>query len=268
LFPFSYPEYCGFTEQAAGPASLDRYLETGGFPEFLKTGNSDILVQLQRDILYRDIAVRYGIRDASSLHQLYIYLASNPAQLVSPSRLLSVAGVKSATTVLEYFSHFEDAYLIHSVPCFAWSAKASSVAPKKVYIADPGLVKTASASFSGNSGALLENFVHNSLRLETTDLYYFAGKNGAECDFIVNPHRELHGEADYYQHDDHRQAPNCIQVCWDLSQDNEAREVEGLLEALNFFDQDTGLILTRDAEDTILIGGKRITVMPAWKWGA
>jgi predicted AAA+ superfamily ATPase len=37
------------------------YLEKGGFPEYLKTGNTDILAQLQSDIVYRDIAVRYGM---------------------------------------------------------------------------------------------------------------------------------------------------------------------------------------------------------------
>jgi predicted AAA+ superfamily ATPase len=275
LFPFSYPEYCGFSGQTPGAESLDRYLEKGGFPEYLKTGNPDILTQLQKDILYRDIAVRYGIRDASSLHQLYIYLASNPAQLVSPSRLLSVAGVKSATTVLEYFSHFEDAYLIHSVPCFAWSAKARTLAPKKVYIADSGIVKTASTAFSGNQGALLENFVFNSLRLHTDDIYYFSGKTG-ECDFIVNPHEAAHDSAPKSVRAQKpttrkrsgaaRHRPQCIQVTRELTPDNETREIQGLLSALEFFGRDEGFILTRNTEDLILTQGKTIHVVPAWKW--
>ncbi|GHT66616.1 hypothetical protein FACS1894110_10610 [Spirochaetia bacterium] len=250
LFPFSYDEYCGFTGQAASAASLDTYLEKGGFPEYLKTGNAEVLTQLQQDILYRDIAARYGLRDAASLHRLFGYLVSNAAQLVSPSKLLSVAGVKSATTVLEYFSYFEAAYLIHLVPCFAWSAKARSLAPKKLYIADPGIIKTGSASFSGNLGALLENFVFTSLRPYTWDLFYFADKDG-ECDFIVNPHG---------------QHPICVQVTLELTTDDEAREIQGLLAALKFFGQDEGIILTRNTEDIILEQGKRIQVIPAWKY--
>jgi len=250
LFPFSYREYCGFTGETAGPESLEKYLEKGGFPEYLKTGNPDILVQLQSDILYRDIAVRYGIRDAASLRRLFVYMLSNPAQQVSPSRLTSVVGVKSPTTVLEYFSYFEAAYLIYRAPCFAWSAKASESAPKKLYISDPGILRTGSAAFSGNKGALLENFVYNSLRPETTDLYYFSGKSGGECDFIVDPHSGK---------------PRCVQVCWELTNDNEDREIKGLLEALDFFDQEAGLILTRDTEDIINTSGKKITVLPAWK---
>ena len=251
LFPFSYREYCGFTGAAAGPGSLDAYLAGGGFPEYLKTGNQDILRQLQSDILYRDIAVRYGIRDVSSLARLFVYMLSNPAQLVSPSRLRTVAGLKSATTTLEYFSHFEAAYLISRVSCFSWSAKASESAPKKLYIVDPGIIKTGSAAFSGNLGALLENFVFNSLRIKTADLYYFFGKGGGECDFVVDPHGK---------------APECIQVCWDLNRDNEDREIRGLLEALEFFGAGEGRILTRNTEDLINLEGKKIRVIPAWKY--
>jgi predicted AAA+ superfamily ATPase len=251
LFPFSYREYCGFMKEERGPESLDRYLEKGGFPEYLKTGNSDILVQLQSDILYRDIAVRYGIRDVSSLRRLFVYVLSNPGQLVSPSKLTTVAGVKSPTTVLEYFSYFEAAYLIYLMPCFAWSAKASSSAPKKLYIADPGLIRIGSVAYSANMGAILENFVYNSLRSGTTDLYYFTGKGGGECDFIVQPHGKT---------------PQCLQVCRDLNRDNEEREIQGLVEALEFFDQETGCILTRNTEDMIHINGKKISVIPAWKY--
>jgi predicted AAA+ superfamily ATPase len=161
-----------------------------------------------------------------------------------------VAGVKSATTVLEYISFFEAAYLIHLLPCFAWSAKASSVAPKKLYAADPGIIRTGSVSFTPNRGALLENFVFNSLRLKTTDLCYFSGKNGGECDFIANSHENK---------------PCCIQVCRELTVDNQEREMQGLLEALEFFSLDEGVILTRDTEDLILEHGKKISVVPAWK---
>jgi len=250
FFPFSYREFCEFSEQQAGAESLGDYLERGGFPEYLKSGNVDILSQLQSDILHRDIAVRYGIRDATSLRRLFVYLVTNMSQLFSPSKLTHVAGVKSPTTVLEYISHFETAYLIHLLPCFAWSLKAQSLAPKKVYIADTGMIKTSSVSFTDNSGALLENFVYNNLRMGTDDIFYFSGKNGGECDFVLQPHGK----------------PRCIQACWKLTTDNQDREINGLLDAMNFFNIDEGEILTYDDEDVILTKGKRIDVTPAWKW--
>ena len=249
LFPFSYKEFCAFTGQEAGAGSLESYLERGGFPEYLKTGNNDILTQLQSDIIYRDIAVRYGLRDAASLRRLFVYLISNPAQKVSPSRLRQIAGVKSPTTVLEYISYFEAAYLINLLPCFAWSVKARSLAPKKVYIVDSGIIRTGSVSFSGNKGALLENLVYNCLRTNTPDIFYYSGNNEAECDFIVRPHEK----------------PQCVQVCWELTQDNQDREINGLLEAIDFFDQKEGTILTFDNEDIIMTADKKISVVPVWK---
>ncbi|HPV59370.1 MAG TPA: ATP-binding protein, partial [Rectinema sp.] len=77
LFPFSYAEFLAFFGLSRNLDSLDRYLELGGFPEYLKTSNPEILMQLQSDILYRDIAVRYGIRDVSSLKRLFTILVSS-----------------------------------------------------------------------------------------------------------------------------------------------------------------------------------------------
>jgi len=250
LFPFSYKEFLGFFKLSVGPETLSDYLNKGGFPEYLKTGNDDILLQLQSDILHRDIAVRYGIRDVSSLRRLFVYLVSNPAQLFSPSKLISVAGVKSPTTLLEYISYLESSYLVQLLPCFAWSVKAQSLAQKKAYISDTGLIKTGSISFSGNLGALLENFVFNTLRSKTTDLFYFSAKNGGECDFIVSPHEK----------------PSCIQVCWELTPDNQDREINGALAAMDFFNLDNGTIISFDTEDIIQTAGKKIEVVPAWKF--
>jgi hypothetical protein len=257
LFPFSYKEFCSFFNVDAGPQSFSDYLEKGGFPEFLKTNNADILAQLQSDILYRDIAVRYGIRDTASLRQLFVYLISNAAQLFSPSKLTSIIGVKSPTTVLEYISYFEAAYLIQLLPCFAWSVKAQSLAPKKVYVSDTGLIKTGAISFSKNYGALLENFVFNCFRrdagfsdfLNKKQIYYFTGKNGGECDFIVTS----------------QAGTTCTQVCWELNADNQDREINGLLDAMDFFNLDEGEILTFNTIDLIVTKGKKISVMPAWK---
>jgi hypothetical protein len=258
LFPFSYKEFCSFLKLKPGPESLLDYLEKGGFPEFLKTGNTDILSQLQSDILYRDIAVRYGIRDTTSLKQLFVYLLSNVAGLFSPSKLTGIIGVKSPTTVLEYISYFESSYLIQLLPCFAWSVKAQSLAPKKVYVSDTGLIKTGAISFSKNYGALLENFVFNCFRrdsgfpgsLNQNSIYYFTGKNGSECDFIIKT----------------QDSTKCVQVCWELNIDNQDREVNGLLDAMEFFNMEEGEILTCNTEDIILVNGKKINVIPAWKY--
>ena len=57
-----------------------------------------------------------------------------------------------------------------------------------------------------------------------------------------------------------------IQVCFELTPDNQAREVNGLLEALTKFDLKEGLILTYSQEDDLSIEGKKIKAVPIWKW--
>jgi predicted AAA+ superfamily ATPase len=142
---------------------------------------------------------------------------------------------------------------MYILPSFAWSLKAQNLAPKKVYIADPGIIATSSFSFSRNNGALLENFVFNNLRQslgKESDLFYFSDKSGSECDFVVLPYTN----------------PSCIQVCWELNLENQDREINGLLKAMDFFKQETGTIITFNTEDIIQIAGKRIDVVPAWKY--
>lgn len=248
LFPFSYAEYISFKGYTRGASSLQDYLNTGGFPEYLKTGNSEILSQLQRDILYRDIAVRYNIRDVQALKQLFTLIMSNAAHLVSPSKWLQAVGLKSPSTILEYFSYFQDAYLIQMLPRFSWSIKAQALSPKKLYIIDAGLIKTASVSFTPDNGSILENYVFMELRRLSNDIYYYNEQN-RECDFLVNPHSKN---------------TVCIQVCWTLTPENQEREIQGLLSALNTFKHDTGYILTFDTRDTIIQEGKTIHVLPAY----
>ena len=59
---------------------------------------------------------------------------------------------------------------------------------------------------------------------------------------------------------------NAIQVCIEVSQENLPREVNGLVEALTFFDLEEGIIITMHQEDEIVQDKKKIHVIPAWKW--
>ena len=198
--------------------------------------------------------MRYNVSDDKSLQRLYVYLASNAASLISPSKLKTVAGVKSHTTILDYFSYFENAYLLTLVPKFAWSQKAQSLAPKKVYFTDIGLIRTAGLTVSENAGHILENFVFNELRrkygtFDDKQIYYYSDDT-CECDFVVNP----------------LFAPQCIQVCLELNLDNTERELNGLLAAMDFFKVREGIILTRNSYDLFVKEDKKITIMPVWDY--
>ncbi|MBI5011248.1 MAG: ATP-binding protein, partial [Bacteroidia bacterium] len=49
-------------------------------------------------------------------------------------------------------------------------------------------------------------------------------------------------------------------------QQNEKREIEGLLEAMIKLNLSYGNIITFDQEDKLVKNGKTINLIPGWKW--
>jgi predicted AAA+ superfamily ATPase len=78
------------------------------------------------------------------------------------------------------------------------------------------------------------------------EIYYFKGKK--ECDFVVRSKN---------------QSIQLIQVCYDLTIDNKDREINGLLEAMDFFELKEGIIVTFDQQEEFLLNDKIIKVIPA-----
>ncbi len=250
LFPFSYTEYVKFLKLRYNESSVKSYLTTGGFPEFIKTGNVLILNQLVDDILVRDIAIRYALRDVHALRQLTVYLITNTGSLVAANKLAGLFGVKSATTILEYISYLQDSYLLELVAQFSYSVKVQLRNPKKVYAIDNGLITALSVSFSENYGHKLENMVYVHLRRQYKNIYYY--KNKGECDFVVTQNGR---------------AILLVQVCYALDDFNFKREYNSLLEAMYFFDLKEGLIVTLNTTDSFEEpDGSIIRVIPAFQY--
>lgn len=250
LFPFSFKEYYSFKNLQVSEASFSAYLKEGGFPAFLKVQDVDLHSALVDDIIHRDIAVRYNIRDAKSLKHLLIFLASNVSNLVSATKLKRYIGVKSTATLIEYLGYFEQSYLIQLMPKFSYSHKVQLVNPKKIYFIDNALQQSITPSFSKDIGRKLENTVFWELRRKRKSLYYY-NENGKECDFVVLENNEV---------------KEVIQVCYLLNAENEKREIEGLIDAMNYFDLKNGTIISMSQDDVILSEGKRIEVVPVYKY--
>lgn len=245
LFPFSWNEFCEFRSLDDSKDALKKYIEIGGFPDYVKTEDDDILHQLFEDILVRDIAVRFGVRDVKTLQRLALYLVSNVGNLVTGNKLRSLFGIGATSTVMEYFSYLEQTWLMHFIPKFSYSVRKQSVNPRKVYAIDTGLINVNSKSFSGDHGRILENLVFLHLRRKLREIYYFSEKG--ECDFVTF---------------DKGNVNEVIQVCYELNPDNLDRELNGLFEALSFFELDKGFILTQSQTDYFKREGKVAEVIP------
>ena len=249
LFPFSFAEFSSYKNLEKDENAFKEYLIKGGFPGFLKSDNTDIHMALLDDIIYRDIAVRHNIRDVKSLKLLFNFLVTNATKLISANKLKHYIGIKSTSTVIEYLNYFEESYLIQLIPKFSYSYKNQLVNPKKVYFIDNGLQQSASLSFSKDLGRKLENLAFWEYRRKGKTIYYFH-ENNRECDFVICQNERIE---------------EVVQICLELNHDNQEREIKGLIEAMSYFELETGTIITLNQEDVILIDGKRVNVLPGYK---
>jgi predicted AAA+ superfamily ATPase len=245
IFPFSYSEFLEYSGSVDDQESFNEYLSFGGFPEYLRDKNPEILQNLLKDIVFRDIAIRYSIKNTKTLMDITLFLISNVGKEISFNSLKKTFEVGSATTVSDYLSWLEDAYLLFFLPRFSWSVKSISKNPKKVYCIDTGFAKANSLSFSKDQGRLLENLVYLLLRKTNLKLYYF--REQKECDFVV-----FEGESCKW----------LIQVSEKLHVDNQKRELDGLFEAMAFFEKTEGFILTLEQKDSHSSDGKMIHILP------
>ncbi len=250
LFPFSYHEYLEYMESENTKVSFQDYLASGGFPEYLRTGMDEVLQNLLLDIIARDIIFRNPVKNPGIVTEIAVYLLGNSAREFTLSKLQKMfSAIGSVTTIASYVELLEDAYIIFTLPRFSYSQRSRQINPKKVYAIDNGLIRANSIQFSDDHGRFLENHVFLELRKRYRELFYFREKG--ECDFLIKEKTTI---------------TKAIQVCYELTTRNKQREIEGLVEAMEFFELDCGYILTLDQEEDIHVAGKRISVVPARKF--
>lgn len=246
LFPFSYREFLRFTQSKNTTLAFEEYLQHGGFPEYLRDRNEEMLQMLLKDIVARDIAIRYGIKNTGTLMDIALFLLSNVGKEFTYNSLRKSFQVGSANTVSDYLSWLEDTYIVFFLTRFSWSAKNRAVNPRKVYAIDTGMINANSLSFSKDKGRLLENIIYLFLRKKNYELSYF--REQAECDFVVF---------------EKGKCKTVMQVCQQLHNENKERETRGLLEAMDFFGLKTGLIITQGQADVLRFDKKTIELKPA-----
>lgn len=262
LFPFSFSEYLRFQNVSFEEKDFylpeakvmlktwfTRWLEQGGLPEYLKYNDEQYVKTLFDNILYRDIIVRFGIRRHREFRELVQLLVSNLSLPVTFTSLQKSIGLSNADTVKEYMGYLSNAYMFYEMYQYHDSLKMQLRSPRKVYLNDVAFHNLVGFSATPNQGRKLENAVFLALRRGTSEVYSFCGKG--ECDFIVF---------------DKSRRVSALQVCYQLTPENQTRELNGLSEAMLAFNLKDGLILTMDQEFEIPHNGKNIPVLPVWKW--
>lgn len=259
LYPFSFREVLRFRsvsvdritekKKARILAEFDRYLTFGGFPEYLKYADPEYLKRTYDDILFRDIIGRFGIREVKAFRQLAHYLFTNMANMASYNALKKALGFKSVVSVRDYVGFLEEAFLVFEIFKYDYSLKKQYVNDKKIYVIDNGMRNAVAFQFSDDRGRLLENCVFIELLRRNAPVYFF--KNTGECDFVT---------------EDHGKVTAALQVCYELSQKNRDRELDGLTSAMLTLGIKNGIILTYHQEETIVHNGFSLHVLPVWQW--
>lgn len=263
IYPFSFREFLKFnkvsleknmeylTEERANIKTwLIKYIHDGGFPEYLKYGEKDVLRRLYSDIIFRDIIVRHGIREVKAFQEISGFLMSNISNRISYNRIKDIFDLGSTNTVKNFTEYLENSFLIFFVNQFSFSKGIQAASPKKVYCIDTGLRYIASFRFSEDTGRLVENMVFLELKRRGKEIYYWSGKG--EVDFVIK--EGLH-------------VNELIQVCWNIYDgDKKKAELKGLIEAMDEFDLNTGLMITEDSDHEENVGEKKIKYIPMWKW--
>ena len=261
IYPFSFNEYLSFkkiefskewfyaAEKKVKLIKLfEDYFRDGGFPEYLKNKDKDYIRTIFENILYRDIIARYSIKKQRVIKELVKVLATNISSLFTYNSLKKSLGLANSITVKEYISYLSNSYLFFELQKFDFSVKRQLNSPKKIYLVDP-VFNQLGLNFSMNRGKILENAVFIELKRKNKEIYYHSGKY--ECDFVVKEGTKVR---------------ETIQVCYVLNDSNKERELNGLIEAMDKFKLREAVILTHEQEEKLKVRGKKIKVLPVWKW--
>jgi predicted AAA+ superfamily ATPase len=234
---------------------FNHFINEGGYPAVIyqKLNREEILQGYYDSMIFKDIVERYHIEDIKKIKMLSNLLLESTSKDISynklANKLKSIGMNMSKNTIIEYISHFEDAYVFFQNIKYEYSLGKQLGSIKKVYFIDNGMLNAVSFKFSKDSGRLLENLIFLELRRRNKKIFY--NKDSYECDFVIQ-------EKD--------RVVQAIQIAESLSSENEKREVGGVLEAMNKFKLKEGFIITLDEERVIEMESKKIFVIPAWKW--
>lgn len=258
VFPYSLSEILAQNKiytylDAAGQTPtvlrlLDDCLEWGCFPEISPLKNSEIKSNLLKSyfdsIIMKDCVSRYQIGDIATFKKLLLYSISNAGSVCSYKSLGTATGTNE-NTAKKYINILNDSHIIQDVSNFAFSLKENVRNSHKIYVADNGMTNAVSYRFWDNKAKLFENFVFNELQKQKHEEITFANSNG-ECDFVIK------NGFDY----------QAIQVCYELTPENQTREVGGFAGIEKEVTPTHKTIITYNQTNKI----DDIEVVPIWKW--
>ncbi len=185
VLPLDFEEYLQFKKIVVKKTDkhlLERYFEdfmqAGGMPEYVLTGNIEYLKELVDDIIQKDIAAFYGVKDVQILKDFFLLLMERSGKVCSINKIAKILDI-SPDSASRYLQMFADSYLIFLVPRFG-KTNERILSAKKIYAADLGM----RVYFTGfrDKGSLFENYVYLKIKKLNPRYVY---QDGNEVDFLM-----------------------------------------------------------------------------------
>ena len=237
---------------------FDEYLEFWWYPVVVWEENEErkrtLLEEYYATIFYKDLLERHTIQDKKAVECLMHYFLNTYSNLFSASKFeiyLKNLWIKvSKATLLKYVDYIQESFFTISCPKFSRSPKWEILNPSKIYLIDSGFTRMGN-NYTENKGQILENIVAIELYRQEKQFFYFNDKK--ECDFIV---KDKLGT----------KITSAIQVCWQLDEINQEREIKWLFLAMNTCNITEWYILTYDTFEEREVENKKIHILPVWYW--
>lgn len=270
-YPLSFNEYCrfkgiptkGFLEQdkARLRTAFEAYNMESAFPEIVLTSSkleqTKLLQGYFDTMLLKDLVEHYRI---SNIGVVRYFVKRIMANLTKPTSINAIykdiksQGLKVSKDDLYLWANYIcDIFMFIRISRYDRSLVKEQKSLDKYYCIDNGLRGAVLMPQSNDNGKGLENIVLlqlNRIKQPSDKITYYQGDK--ECDFV---------------HQRNESVILLIQVTWDMTDEStRAREISGILEASQVTGCDNLLIITKEEECMIEIEGKRIQVLPAWKW--
>jgi predicted AAA+ superfamily ATPase len=185
VLPLDFQEYLAFKGITIKDSDLhlldgyfEDYMQTGGMPEYVLTGDPEYIKQLIDDVVYKEIVAFHGVRERTSVREFFRLLMERSGKQISLNKISKVLGV-SVDTARRFLRYFEECYMVYTVErCGKLNERLKS--PKKVYAGDVGIRNTVTGF--RDRGAVFENLVYLSIKHRRPCYVY---KNGVEIDFFT-----------------------------------------------------------------------------------
>lgn len=165
LFPISWAEMEKTTGYLEAKQQLNLRLIFGMYPDVLTSIGSEkeVLKELVRSYLYKDVLALSGIRKAEVLDKLLQALAFQIGNEVSYNELSQLVGIDK-NTVSNYIDMLCKAYVIFKLPSFSKNLRNEIKTNQKIYFYDCGVRNAVIGNFNlletrADKGGLWENFL-------------------------------------------------------------------------------------------------------------